>query len=116
MVEQVPGYKLLINICQILAALDHFYLPFAVELNDRMMGCPSLDRLQYPPLVSERTERRVSDSIDKVVSISGRVREVVPSLILMDPSSFEESAIVLAGMDRPPISIVDGQLMNVTIE
>ena len=80
------------------------------------MRRPSLNRIQYPPSISERTQRRVSDGVAEVVSVTCGVREVILFLILVKPSSFEESTLVVARMDWLPIRIVQERLLNITLE
>ena len=118
MIEQVPGKERSGQHIQMLnkVILRQSHLPSTLKLHNRMMGRPSLDWLQYPALVHEWTKWRVSDCMNQIVSVSRRIREIILPLIFMHPRSFEEPSIMLTGMDRVSISIVDYQFVNVAIE
>lgn len=91
-------------------------IPFALEFDDRVMSRPTLDRLQNTASVCKGAQRAVADSIYQVVSVTSRVREVVFALVLVHPGCLEESTIVLAGVDRLAVNIVDNELLDVAAE
>ena len=60
-------------------------IPLSLILTDTVMGCPTYYRFQDDALVSERTIRIITYSIAEIMSITGRVAEVILALILMHP-------------------------------
>jgi len=87
-------------------------VPLALELCNRVMRRPALDGLQDAVLVSERAERRVADGVRQVVRVAGRVREVVLAVVLVHPGGFEEALVVVAGVDRLAVRVVDHQVLH----
>jgi len=74
--------------------------PPLLELNDTVMRSPALDGFQNTTSVLEWTVRSVTDGVDKVMGVAGRVAEVVLAVILVHPSSLEEALIVVVSHDR----------------
>ena len=70
-------------------------IPLSLVLTDTVMGCPTYYRLQNDALVSERTIRIITYSIAEIMSITGRVAEVILALILMHPASLEEAMRII---------------------
>lgn len=70
-------------------------IPLSLVLTDAMMGCPTYYRLQDNTLVSERTIRIITYSIAEIMSITGRVAEVILALILMHPAGLEEAMWII---------------------
>jgi hypothetical protein len=91
-------------------------VPLPLELGNRMVRRPALDRLQDAILVSERTQRRVADGVRQVVRVAGRVREVVLAVVLVHPGGFEEAPVVVAGVDRLAVGVFDDQVLHVAGE
>lgn len=91
-------------------------VPLALELRNRVVCSPTLDRLQNAVLVCERTKRRIANGVCKVVGVAGGVREVVLALVLVHPGCFKEAAVVLAGVDWLAVCVVDDELLHVAGE
>jgi hypothetical protein len=91
-------------------------VPLSLELSDRVVSRPALDRLQDAILVSERTKRRVANGVRQVVGVAGRVREVVLAVVLVHPGGLEEAPVVVAGVDRLAIGVVDDKILHVAGE
>jgi len=91
-------------------------VPLPLELGNRVMSRPALHRLQNAILVSERTQRRVTNSVRQVVRVTGRVREVVLAIVLVHPGGLEEAPVVLAGVDRLAVGVVDDQILHIASE
>ena len=70
-------------------------IPLSLVLTDTVMGCPTYYRFQDDALVSERTIRIITYSIAEIMSITGRVAEVILALILMHPASLEEAMRII---------------------
>src|SRR5574344_234391 len=70
-------------------------VPLSLVLTDAMMGCPTYNRLQDNALVSERTIRIITHRIAEIMSITGRVAEVILALILVHPASLEEAMRII---------------------
>lgn len=87
-----------------------------IELHDGMMSSPTLNRFQNPASICEWTERTVANSVDDVMRITGTVAEIVFVTLLMHPSRFEESLVVVASVDWFAICVVDDQLLDWAIE
>ena len=71
-------------------------IPLSLVLTDTVMGCPTYYRFQDDALVSERTIRIITYSIAEIMSITGRVAEVILALILMHPASLEEAMWIIS--------------------
>lgn len=91
-------------------------IPLPLELGDRVVRRPALDRLQDAILVSKRTKRRVANGVRQVVGVAGRVREVVLAVVLMHPGGFKETPVVVAGVDRLAVGVVDHKILHVAGE
>ena len=72
-------------------------IPFAPVFHDGVVGSPAYHRCQDYSLIGERTVRIVADRIAQAVGITGRVGEVIFSVILVHPACFEETAFVVSG-------------------
>ena len=70
-------------------------IPLSLVLTDTMMGCPTYYRFQDDALVSERTIRIITYCIAEIMSITGRVAEVILALILVHPASLEEAMRII---------------------
>ena len=70
-------------------------IPLSLVLTDAVMGCPTYYRLQDDALVSERTIRIITYCIAEIMSITGRVAEVILALILVHPASLEEAMRII---------------------
>ena len=57
-------------------------IPLSLVLTDTVMGCPTYYRFQDDALVSEWSIRIITYSIAEIMSITGRVAEVILALIL----------------------------------
>lgn len=90
--------------------------PLSAKLDDRMMCGPALNGLQDPSGVSEGTKRTIAHSIHNVVRIARAVAEVVLVAFAMHPCRFEESLIVIAGVNGFAIGVVYYQLLNWAVE
>ena len=75
-------------------------IPFAPVFHDGVVGSPAYHRCQDYSLIGERTVRIVADRIAQAVGITGRVGEVIFSVILVHPACFEETAFVVSGCQR----------------
>ena len=71
-------------------------IPLSLVLTDTVMGCPTYYRFQDDALVSERTIRIITYSIAEIMSITGRVAEVILALILMHPAGLEEAMWIIS--------------------
>jgi hypothetical protein len=91
-------------------------VPLPLELGNGMVRRPALDRLQDAILVSERPQRRVTNRIRQVVRVAGRVREVVLAVVLVHPGGLEEAPVVVAGVDRLAVGVVDDQVLHIAGE
>jgi len=91
-------------------------VPLALELRNRVVCGPSLDRLQDSVLVCEWSKRRVANGVCEVVGVTSGVREVVLALVLVHPCGLEETAVVLAGVDGLAICVVDDEVLHVAGE
>jgi hypothetical protein len=91
-------------------------IPLALELSNRVVRRPALDRLQDAVLVCERPKWRVANRVRKVVSVASRVGEVVFAVVLVHPGSLEEATVVLAGVDWLAVCVVDDKFLHVARE
>jgi len=91
-------------------------VPLALELRNRVVCSPALDRLQDPVLVCERSKRRVANGVCEVVGVASGVREVVLAVVLVHPGGLEEASVVLAGVDGLAVGVVDHEVLHVARE
>lgn len=75
-------------------------IPFALELDDRMVRRPADDRRQDDALVRERPVRVVADGVDQLVRRARRVRQIVLAAKLVHPRPFEIAPVLVARLDR----------------
>ena len=68
------------------------------------MRGPAHHRREDRALVGERTVRVVADRVAQQMRVAGRVREVVPALVLVQPRRLEEAAVVVVGAQRLAVS------------
>lgn len=73
--------------------------PPAFKLDDAVMRRPAQHGLENAAGVRERAQRAVSDRIDQIVRVAGRVAEVVLAVVLVHPGGLEEAAGVVIGGD-----------------
>lgn len=82
-----------------------------------MVCSPSLHGLKDPALVSKGPHRGVTSRIDDIVCIARAVAEIVLSTRpLMHPGRLEESPVVVIGVDGLPVTIINHELMNTSVE
>ena len=82
-------------------------IPFVPVFHNGVVGSPAYHRSQDYSLISERTVRIVADGVAQAVGITGRVGEVIFSVILVHPACFEETAFVVSGCQRLPVFVQD---------
>lgn len=75
-------------------------IPFPLILHNRMMRSPSHYRSKNNPLIDERAIRIIAYGIAQAVSITGRVRKVIASIVLMYPTCLEETTHIVTGRQR----------------
>ena len=70
-------------------------IPLSLILTDAVMGCPTYHRLQDNTLISKWSIRIITHCIAEIMSITGRVAEVILALILVHPASLEEAMRII---------------------
>ena len=98
-------------------------IPFAPVFHNGVVGSPAYYRSQDYSLIGERTIRTVTDGVAQAVGITGRVGEVILSVILVHPACFKETAFVVSGCQRLSVFVQDhygfrffGKLQHVRAE
>lgn len=89
--------------------------PLLLELDNALVGSPSLNFLQEGALPVEWTFRVVSDSDFDGMGSTGRILEEVVLSNLIDGGTLEETAIAV-GLHDFAILVVDGQLLDLAIK
>ena len=74
-------------------------IPLAFVLGDGVVSGPANDRSEDHALIGERSVRIVTNGIAEEVAVACRVGEVVLTVVLVHPRSFEETVWV-AGFQR----------------
>ena len=69
-------------------------IPLPLKLYDAVVSCPTHYGLQNHTLIGEGAVRVIANGIAEQVTVAGRIREVVLTLILVHPRSFEETVRV----------------------
>ena len=74
--------------------------PSAPVFHDGLVGGPAYDRFKNATTIGERTCRTLARSVDDVVRVARRIRQVIGVGAPVHPWSLEKTPIVIIGPER----------------